>query len=480
MWEMKTLLLFTVLCLLNVCFGEDKPNVIYILVDDLGYGDISCLGQTRFQTPHIDALAARGMNFTRHYSGSTVCAPSRCALLTGMHTGHAAVRGNAELLPEGQQPMPADTFTLAHLFKSAGYASGIFGKWGLGAPGTASEPLEMGFDRFYGFNCQRLAHHYYPYFLWSDNYREILWGNFGLETSDYAPDLVQRQALDFIEENKNRPFFCYYALIQPHAEMFAPEEYMQKYRGRFLPESSYKGTDGGSGFRTGSYGSQPEAHAAFAAMVNVMDDDIGELVAKLEELGISENTLIIFSSDNGPHREGGHDPDYFNSSGSQRGFKRDLYEGGIHVPMFAIWPGRVGPGSETDHLSAFWDVLPTMAELTGQPVPANCDGISFLPTLLGEEGQRQHGYLYWEFHERGGRVALRQGKWKAIRYNVSQAANSPLELYDLSVDPAEASNIANQHPEVVARLDALIKNARTESSVAHFNFPPKKNRKQQD
>ncbi|KAA1258531.1 Arylsulfatase [Rubripirellula obstinata] len=476
---MRTILKFLVL---GIAFAtpsvhaESKPNVIYILADDLGYGDLSCYGQTRFQTPNIDALAKHGMKFTQHYSGSTVCAPSRCALLTGKHIGHAVVRGNSEVQPEGQRAMPADTFTMAHLFQNAGYATGLFGKWGLGAPGSVSEPLKMGFDRFYGYNCQRQAHHYFPYFLWNDDKRDMLWGNFGTETNDYAPDLIQEQTLEFIEANKDQPFFCHYALIQPHAEMVAPEDKMAKYRGKFLPESSYRGTDSGPRFRKSAYGSQPEAHAAFAAMVDVMDEDVGELVAKLNELGIAENTLILFTSDNGPHQEAGHDPAYFNSNGSQRGFKRDLYEGGIHVPMIAHWPGKVAAGSETDHLSAFWDVLPTVADLIGQPTPADIDGISFLPTLLGVQGQTKHDYLYWEFHEKRGRVALRQGKWKAVRYNVAQNAASPIELYDLSTDPKESNDVAEQNPEMVAQLEALIKEARTESSDPDFNFPLKRNR----
>jgi len=471
---MKKLLMLMSLGLISAASAAKKPNVIYILADDLGYGDLSCYGQTHFQTPHIDALAKNGMKFTQHYSGSTVCAPSRCALLTGKHVGHAVVRGNSEFMPEGQQPMPADTVTMAHMFQKAGYATGLFGKWGLGAPGTVSEPLKIGFDRFYGYNCQRQAHHYYPYFLWDDNQRDMLWGNFGMETEDYAPDLIQEKTLEFVEANKDEPFFIYYALVQPHAEMFAPEEKMEKYRGKFLPESSYEGTDDGPDFRKFAYGSQPEAHAAFAAMVEVMDEDIGELVAKLEELGISDNTLIMFTSDNGPHTEGGHNPAYFNSSGSQRGTKRDLYEGGIHVPMIASWPGTVPAGTETDHLSAFWDVLPTMADVIGKRKPKDIDGISFLPALLGKEGQVEHEYLYWEFHESKGRVAIRKGKWKGVRYDVAVDANSPLELYDLSADPGEDNNIAGQHPEVVADLDALINGARTVSPVDKFNFPLKR------
>ena len=455
-----------------------NPNIIFILADDLGYGDLSCLGQKKFQTPNIDALAKEGMIFTQCYSGSTVCAPSRCSLLTGLHTGHAFVRGNAEVEPEGQTPMPSNTRTVAHLLKEKGYATGVFGKWGLGAPYSDSEPLRMGFDRFYGYNCQRLAHHYYPYFLWSDNRREMLWNNFGLERGDYAPDLIQEQTLKFIEQNSDRPFFCYYAIIQPHAEMFAPEKYMKKYRGRFGPEKPYKGTDKGASFRQGPYGSEAEPRAAFAAMVNVMDDDVGEIVAKLKELKIDQDTIIIFTSDNGPHTEGGHDPVYFNSNGSQRGFKRDLYEGGIHVPMIARWPGRIRPGTTTDHLTAFWDFLPTFAEIAGATKPEKIDGISILPTLLNYAGQLQHDYLYWEFHERGGRVAIRQGKWKGVRYNAAKNPDSVLELYDLSADPQESKNVAAQHPEIVQKLDMLIREARTPSHSPKFNFPiPQKNKK---
>ena len=471
---MKKALFIALILLAHICHAGRKPNIIYILADDLGYGDLSTYNQTHFSTPNIDSLAEQGMKFTQHYSGSTVCAPSRCALLTGKHVGHALVRGNSEFLPEGQQPMPGDTYTMAHMFKEAGYATGLFGKWGLGAPGTASEPLKMGFDRFYGYNCQRQAHHYYPYFLWNDNQRDMLWGNFGLETGDYAPDLIQDETLAFIEENKDQPFFLFYALVQPHAEMYAPEEYMEKYRGKYLPESSYVGTDGGPNFRKHAYGSQPEAHAAFAAMVDVMDDDIGDLVAKLEELGIADDTLIIFTSDNGPHQEGGHDPDYFNSNGGLRGHKRDLYEGGIRVPMIAWWPGHIAPGTTTDHISAFWDVLPTVSEIIGKPTPEDTDGVSFLPTLLGKGKQEQAPYLYWEFHELKGRVAIRKGNWKGVRYEVAVDADSSLELYDLSTDPSESRNIADQNPEIVRELNKLLKSARTVSPIERFNFPLKR------
>jgi arylsulfatase A len=468
---MKKLLILVLVCLVQLSPAAAKPNVIYIIADDLGYGDLSSYGQTRFSTPNIDALAKKGMLFKHHYSSAPVCAPARSSLMTGFHVGHGAVRGNSEVQPEGQQPLPVDTFTLAHMFKKAGYVTGVFGKWGLGAPGSTSEPLKMGFDRFYGFNCQRMAHHYYPYFLWNDNQREMLWENVGLETQQYAPDLIQEQALRFVENSKDHPFFLYYAMIQPHAEMVAPEKYMAKYRGKFLPEKAYQGVDSGPDFRKHAYGSQAEAHAAFAAMVETLDEDVGEVMAKLQELGIADNTLVIFTSDNGPHQEAGHDPDYFNSNGGLRGYKRDLYEGGVRVPMIACWPGKISPGTVSDHVSAFHDVLPTMAQVTGQPIPQGIDGISFLPTLLQQGKQTQHTYLYWEFHELNGRVAIRKGNWKGVRYNVAVNPHSPLELYDLAADPKEVRNIASLHPEVVVELDGLIKNARTVSPIERFNFP---------
>lgn len=448
-----------------------RPNVIFILADDLGFGDLSCYGQKKFTTPNIDQLAADGIRFTQNYSGSTVCAPARCSLLTGLHTGHAPIRANQIQGDEGDQPMPPDTFTLGHLFQNAAYTTGIFGKWGLGAPGSSSEPLDMGFDRFYGYNCQRQAHHYYPYFLWNNRQREILWNNTGLERGDYAPDLIQNQLLQFIEENRDRPFFCYYALIQPHAEMLAPEKQMDKYRGKFLPESVYEGCNSGPKFRRGDYASQPEAHAALPAMINVIDDYIAELRQKLSELGIAENTLIIFSSDNGPCEEGGNDPEYFQSSGPFRGIKRDLYEGGIRTPMIVCWPGTIQGHRESDHLCAFWDIMPTLAELTGQPTPENTDGISILPTLLNRNRQQNHETLYWEFHKKGGRIAIRRGNWKGVRYGVAANPDSPLELYNLTADPGEKRNVADQHPEIVTELDRLIKQSRTESPIPAFNFP---------
>jgi arylsulfatase A len=445
------------------------PNIIYILADDLGYGDLSCYGQQRYKTPHIDRLAAEGMRFRQHYSGSTVCAPSRSSLLTGLHTGHTPVRGNLEVQPEGQHPLPAATLTLPKILKAGGYISGLFGKWGLGFPGSEGEPLQQGFDRFFGYNCQRLGHHYYPYHLWDDTRKVMLEDNAGQMKNLYAPELIHQKTLAFIEQHRERPFFCFVASIIPHADLAAPERYVARHRGRYGYETPFKGVDDGPRYRAGPYESQPEPRAAFAAMIELFDDQVGEIVAKVRALGLAENTLILLTSDNGPHREGGGDPDYFNSSGGLRGTKRDLYEGGIRVPLIAWWPGVVRAGSETPHVSAFWDVLPTFAELAKLPAPGGLDGLSFAPTLTGRGTQRQHEYLYWEFHEIGGRMALRQGDWKIVRYDVLKNPDGPAELYHLASDPQESNNVAARHPDRVRAMDTTMRAARVDSPVFRFS-----------
>ena len=449
--------------------NEPKPNIIYILADDLGYGDLSCYGQTKFSTPNIDKLAESGLKFTQHYSGSSVCAPSRSTLMTGQHTGHTFIRGNKPWKSEGQHPLEAKVLTVAEILKDAGYKTGAFGKWGLGFIETEGDPNKQGFDEFYGYNCQRKAHNYYPYHLWHNKEKIILKGNEGTKTKEYGPELIHKEALKFIVDNKDEPFFMYYPSIIPHAELFAPEEFMQKYRGKFMPEKKHKGADvGHKNYRNGAYGSQTEGHAAFAAMVNYLDMQVGEIVDKLKELGIYENTLIIFTSDNGPHKEAGADPNYFNSNGGLRGYKRDLYEGGIRVPMITVWDKKIKPGQETDHVSAFWDFMPTVTEIIGAEKPQNIDGISFLPSLLNSGTQEEHEYLYWEFHEKGGRQAIRKGKWKGIRYNVNDAPDATIELYNLEKDPSETKNIAIKHPEIVQKLEMHLKTARTESDIFSF------------
>jgi arylsulfatase A len=445
---------------------KSKPNVIYILADDLGYGDLSCYGQEKFSTPNIDKLAKEGMLFTQHYAGSSVCAPSRSALMTGQDTGHTFVRGNLSVEPEGQCPIPKATFTIAELLKEKGYATGAFGKWGLGNPGSEGDPMQQGFDTFYGYNCQLLAHNYYPNHLWDNQNKILLSENVGVEKVEYAPTLIHEQALLFIDKHQKEPFFLYYASTLPHAELTAPKAYMDQSIGKFNPEKAYLGTDEGEGFREGKYGSQPYSHAAFAAMITLLDDQVGEIVTKIKESGLEDNTIIIFTSDNGPHKEGGADPDYFNSNGPLRGYKRDLYEGGIRVPMIAKWKGNIAEGSRTDHISAFWDVMPTLAELEGVKINNEIEGISFLPSLLNKGFQKQHDYLYWEFHELGGRQALRQGNWKLVRYNVNKKEN--YQLYNLENDVAEKNDLASKIPEKVALLSKILKSSRTDSKIFQF------------
>jgi arylsulfatase A len=425
-----------------------RPNIIYILADDLGWGDLSCYGQSKFETPNIDSLAAEGMKFTQHYSGSTVCAPSRCSLMTGLHTGHTVVRGNKEIKPEGQSPMPADTVTIPRLLSSAGYKTGMFGKWGLGAPGSESDPADH-FDEFYGYNCQRQSHTFYPDHLWHNRHK------IELDGKTYSHDLIMEAAKNFIRSGSDTPFFCYIPVTIPHAAMHAPKKLHDKYRKQFPQFEGIIGKYRG-----------PEVHnpvAAFAAMVEHLDTGVGEILGLLRKLGIDENTLVIFTSDNGPHKEGGHDPLFFDSNGPLRGYKRDLYEGGIRVPMIARMPGTIKPGSKTDHISAFWDVMPTLCQIAGIDTPKGVDGISFLPALLGRE-QPQHKYLYWEFHEQGGKQAVRMGRWKAVRLDVKKNPDSPIELYDLETDLGENNNIAAEKPDIVTKMAEIMKTARTEDA----------------
>ncbi len=451
-----------------------SPNIVYILADDLGYGDLGCYGQTHFQTPNLDKMAGEGMLFTQHYAGTAVCAPSRSALMTGQTTGHTPIRGNKGVKPEGQWPIPDSTFTIAEMLKQAGYVTGGFGKWGLGFIESEGDPNKQGFDEFYGYNCQSLAHNYYPGHLWDNHKKIILEGNTGDQFEEYAADMIHERALQFIEKNKDKHFFLYYPSTIPHAELLLPEKYKEKYEGKFLPEKSYKGAEPGDArFREGAYGTQSESHAAFAAMVTHLDDQVGEVLNKLKELGLDKNTIVIFSSDNGPHLEGGADPDYFDSNGPLRGYKRDLYEGGIREPMIVRWPGKVAAGTTSNHISAFWDIMPTLAELSGIETPKNIDGISFLPTLLGKKGQKEHDYMYWEFHEQGGRQAVRKGNWKLVRYNVFNPEKTTTALYNLTNDSGEESNIASAHPDVVKELNEIMKSARIESEVFPFQSTDK-------
>ena len=491
---MKKLLLYIgFLFLVNSCKNSNKvsernhlqPNIIFILADDLGYGDVGVYGQQNFETPNLDRLAHGGMKFLQHYSGSTVCAPSRSALMTGQHTGHTFIRGNSErgftLDKEGQYPLAPEEITIAEVLKKGGYATGAFGKWGLGYPGSEGDPTKQGFDEFFGYNCQRVAHNYYPTHLWDNLTKTPLKGNDGKTKTVYAPLIIHEKALSFIEKNKGRPFFMYYPSVIPHAELAAPEKYMEKYRGKFMPEKEYikKGNSSPNSkvnpesinnYNVGGYNSQKESHAAFAAMVSLLDEQVGQIIDKVDDLGIAENTLIIFSSDNGPHLEGGADPDYFGSNGPLRGYKRDLYEGGIRVPTLAYWPSQITPNSKSDHISAFWDFFPTAIEIAGLDYNSSkIDGISFLPELKGKD-QKKHPYLYWEFLEKGGRQAVRMNQWKAVRMNMSKNPDSPIELYNVHQDIGEQENLAVQYPEVLKEISRIMNKEHISSRIFQFEF----------
>ncbi|MBA4053789.1 MAG: arylsulfatase [Marivirga sp.] len=447
--------------------NERSPNVVFILADDLGYGDLSYYGQTKFTTPNIDALAQGGLVFTQHYSGSTVCAPSRSSLLTGLHTGHTFIRGNKEVQPEGQYPLADSVLTLAEIFKSKGYATGMFGKWGLGYPGSEGDPMNQGFDTFTGFNCQRLGHNYYPPYLWYNDKKVMIPENDGTGNGSYAPERIHQSALEFIATNKEKPFFLYVPSIIPHAELVAPERYMEKYRGKFGEETAYHGPDpSDKTFKKGGYTSQADPKAAFAAMVTLLDDQIGEIVHALKKSGLFDNTIIIFTSDNGPHIEGGANPDYFNSNGALRGYKRDLYEGGIRVPLIIHWPAKVKPG-KTNHVSAFWDFVPTFSEIIGAEI-GEVDGISFYPTLLGKTDQQEHQYLYWEFHEQGGKQALRKGNWKVLRLDVNDPEKTHMELFNIGDDISEMKDLSAIYPDTLRELEKLMTGAHKKNPVFQF------------
>lgn len=413
-----------------------RPNIVYVMADDLGWGDLSCQGQERFETPRLDRMAAEGLRFTAHYSGSTVCAPSRAVLMTGKHTGHVAIRGNRGMQPLGQAPLPAGEITVAELLRAVGYETAVIGKWGLGPPDSEGAPTRQGFDHAFGYNCQSRAHFFYRDFLFRDDEKVEI------DPEQWTHELLTEDALAWLgARDAARPFFLYLPYTIPHASLSAPQELIDPFVGRWGEETPFPGRH---------YAAQPTPHAAFAAMVTELDRDVGRILDLLREQGLEENTLVIFTSDNGPHREGGADPEFFDSNGPYRGIKRDLYEGGIRVPFLAWWPGTIEPGVSA-HVSAFEDFLPTAAELAGAPLPPGLDGVSYAPTLLGQE-QRARDFLYWEFHERGAAQAVRAGKWKAVRTGLRKNPDAPVELYDLEADPGETTDLAEDHPEVAARL----------------------------
>ncbi len=399
--------------------GDRKPNVVYVFCDDLGYGELGYNGQEKIQTPEVDKLAGQGMRFTAHYCGSAVCAPSRCILMTGQHAGHAYIRANSPGYPDGQTPLPANTETLAKLMKRAGYATACIGKWGLGSPWNTGGPNKQGFDFFFGYCDQRKAHNYYPEFLWKNEKKIQLGGK------KYSHDLMTDEALGFIKKNKDNPFFLYLAYTIPHTAYQVPE--LGRYEDKDWPDNM-------------------KIHAA---MTSRMDRDVGRVSRLIEELGLAEDTLIMFNSDNGAHGQAGSGK-FFKTSGDLRGFKRSMYEGGVRSPMFAYWPGTIKPGTENDHISASWDMLPTFAELVGEPVKGPTDGISMLPTLLGKPGQKKHDYLYFELYEGRPNQAVRMGKWKGVV--LDRRKGQKVALYDLSTDEGEQTDLADEFPEVVERI----------------------------
>ena len=481
---------------------SDKPNIIYILADDLGYGDLGSYGQQHIETPNLDRLAREGMRFTNHYSGQAVSAPSRCVLLTGLHTGHAYIRGNDEVTSrgnvwsheamladsslEGQRPLPAQTVMIPRKLKEGGYTTACIGKWGLGYPGSVSTPNKMGFDFFYGYNCQRQAHTYFPPFLYRNECREYLKNKLLPPTTkldkgadprseasyakfvqnDFAPDLMFREIQDFVDRSKDKPFALFWTNPMPHVPLQAPEKWVKYYVEKFGDEEPYTGNK--------DYFPCRYPHATYAAMISYWDEQIGILIQQLKDLGIYENTLIIFTSDNGPTFNGGSDSPFFDSARpfkSEAGWgKASLREGGIRVPMIASWPGKIPAGTTSDLLCAFWDIMPTMCDLAGVKAPET-DGISILPTLLGKNRkQKKHEYLYWEYPEAGGQKAVRMGKWKAFVKNIRKGGRK-IELYDLESDPREQHDVAEQHPKEVEKVLEIFRTEHVDAEIDAFNLP---------
>jgi len=438
------------------------PNIVLVLADDLGWGELGCQGQTRILTPRIDRMASEGLRFTAAYSGSPLCAPSRCTLLTGLHAGHARIRDNLEIRPEGQLPLADEATTLAELLRARGYATAAIGKWGLGGPGSPGEPGSQGFDRFFGYLCQRRAHDHYPPELWDDGARRALPGNAdGADGGAYSHDLFTDEALAFVRSHRDEPFFLYLAYAVPHLALQVPEDSLAEYRGRW-DDPPYEGGKG--------YTPHPAPRAAYAAMVGRLDRDVGRLLDLLDELELAEDTLVVFTSDNGPtyDRIGGSDSDFFASSGPFRGRKGSVYEGGIRVPLIARWPGRVSPGGTNDEPCALWDLFPTLCDLGGVPAGDRppTDGVSLARALAGGAVPSRTEPLYWELRSYGGQQALRDGRWKLVRRGLAGDAPTS-ELYDLRLDPSETRDLAGEHPDVASRLAAKME----ASHVASDDFP---------
>ncbi len=497
-------LLICVLLLSAGCKNNDpgrKPNIILILADDLGYGELGCYGQKKIETPNIDKLAKRGVVFTQSYSGSPVCAPSRCVLLSGQHTGNSYIRGNdewnergevwnyremlADSTLEGQRPLPDSLILLPKVLQSVGYSTAMFGKWGLGAPHTNSIPNNKGFDYFLGYNCQRQAHTYLPLHLY-ENEKRIYLNNdtvpphtkldpktdlidensyIKFTHGEYAPDVIFDGLLDFVENKSDEPFFIYWATPIPHVPLQAPAEWINYYRDKFGDEKPY---NGGKGYFPVRY-----PNATYAAMISYLDMNIGKLIEKLKSEGKYENTIIIFTSDNGPTFAGGVDVQFFNSAGvlnhDPGRIKASVYEGGIRVPTIISWPGNTDNGGSYDGITSFPDLYQTIIEFADAQQPGKSDGLSLIPTLTGEGQQKKHEYLYWEFPERNGMQAVRMGNWKAIRKNI-KAGDLTIELYDIETDPMELSDISMKYPEIVEKISEIMDKEHEEPKVDLFKM----------
>jgi arylsulfatase A len=469
--------IFTVATVANS--REEKPNIVFIMADGLGYAEIGSYGQKKIRTPNLDKLAKQGMRFTQHYAGNTVCAPSRSVLMTGKHPGHTWIRKNKSTKLLGNEPIPENAITFAELLKKQGYMTGAFGKWGLGAPMSSGDPLTQGFDRFFGYNDQNRAHNYYSAYL-RDNEKyyplnnhppvpgraSLPWGADPLDPrsydkfkgSDYAPDRIHEQALNFVQENKDRPFLLYYPTILPHLSLQVPDEDLKPYLELGWDETPF----------TGGHGYSPHLtpKAAYAAMITRMDHYFGRLLILLDELNLTDNTIVIFTSDNGTsHLKSAVDYNFFESVGPLRGKMGSLYEGGIRVPAIIRWPGWVKEGSSTDFVSGFEDWLPTIMELVGgqETVPSNVDGVSLVPLLLGRELEPRP-FLYREFPSYGGQQSVRVGDWKIIRQKMGYG-NLDIELYNLANDIGEKNNVAAKNYEIVNHLSAIMESQHTPSEI---------------
>lgn len=463
-----------------------RPNIIYIYADDMGYAELGCYGQKKIKTPHLDKLASEGIRFTQHYTSTPVCAPARCQLLTGKHAGHSYIRGNYELggfpdsLEGGQMPLYPGAFTIGRMLQGVGYTTACIGKWGLGMANSSGSPNSQGFDYFYGYLDQKQAHNFYPTHLW-ENGKSVPLNNPVIDVhkkltpetatdaafayyrgKDYAIDKMAQKALAFVKENKNRPFFLYLPFTTPHVSLQAPEEAVNEYVGQF-EDKPYLGEK--------SYASTPYPRATYAAMITYMDKQVGALMQLLKDLKIDDNTIVMFSSDNGATFNGGVEAAYFRSVANLRGLKMDVYEGGIREPMIARWPQKIPANQVTDHVSVQYDVMATLADIAGYTKPIDTDGLSFLPTLLGQKTkQKQHAYLYWEYPEKGGQLAIRMGNWKGVKTEVRKNRKGPWELYDLSKDESETTNVAAQHPELVREFDEIVEREHVPSHIKEWEF----------